>query len=161
MKECDGFVVLCPGVGKKLSNGNFRFMADLNDMRTYQLNLSLVEPVAESCGGFRSEGACLLTTCIDVTLAGDEFIKGLTRKINRLLDEQLFVRKHHQEFITLTPREKEVLCLLGRGLNNPQIATQLCISRKTVEQHRKNINQKLQITTFFDLVKYIQAFDLT
>jgi len=54
----------------------------------------------------------------------------------------------------LTLRECEVLRLIASGLTNKQIADKLFISVKTVETHRKNIMQKLDVHTIADLVKY-------
>ena len=46
----------------------------------------------------------------------------------------------------LTEREVEVLVLLTRGYNTPQIARTLHISRKTVEHHLSHIYQKIGVT---------------
>lgn len=43
----------------------------------------------------------------------------------------------------LTPREEEVLRLIGQGLNNGQIAAHLSLSVYTVGTHRRNISAKL------------------
>ena len=45
----------------------------------------------------------------------------------------------------LTPRGKEILPLLTRGLSNQEIADQLVISRATVKTHVSNILQKLEV----------------
>lgn len=55
---------------------------------------------------------------------------------------------------TLTNREQEVLRLIARGLNNQQIADKLFISPRTVDTHRTNIMQKLNIHDAANLVKY-------
>jgi len=54
----------------------------------------------------------------------------------------------------LTLRECEVLRLISSGLTNKQIAEKLFISVKTVETHRTNIMQKLDVHTIADLVRY-------
>jgi len=43
----------------------------------------------------------------------------------------------------LTPRENEILTLIGRGLSNREIAAKLHLSQRTVETHRKNIAAKI------------------
>jgi DNA-binding NarL/FixJ family response regulator len=44
----------------------------------------------------------------------------------------------------LSDREREILSLIARGHNNPEIATRLFLSAKTVRNYVSNILQKLQ-----------------
>jgi two-component system response regulator NreC len=46
---------------------------------------------------------------------------------------------------TLTQREREVLKLIAEGYRNKKIADDLCISVKTVEKHRANLMEKLNL----------------
>jgi DNA-binding NarL/FixJ family response regulator len=48
---------------------------------------------------------------------------------------------------SLSPREQEVFWLLVRGATNPEIASQLVITEKTVEVHVSRVIQKLGLTT--------------
>lgn len=54
----------------------------------------------------------------------------------------------------LTPREVEVLRLIAAGLTNPKIAARLFLSVKTVNTHRTNIMNKLNIHETAGLVRY-------
>ena len=54
----------------------------------------------------------------------------------------------------LTAREREVLKLIAEGNTNQEIANLLCLSRKTIETHRGNIMEKLDIHKVTDLVRY-------
>jgi len=56
--------------------------------------------------------------------------------------------------IPLTKREKEILFYIADGLNNSQIAEKLFISARTVDTHRTNIMQKLDIHDAGNLVRY-------
>jgi len=60
----------------------------------------------------------------------------------------------HQYASELTAREREVLKLIAEGNTNQDIAGLLCLSRKTVETHRSNIMDKLDLHKVTDLVKY-------
>ena len=54
----------------------------------------------------------------------------------------------------LTDRELEVLMLTGKGFSTKRIAEELHLSTKTVESHRANIKQKLQLTDMTTLVRF-------
>lgn len=54
----------------------------------------------------------------------------------------------------ITQREREVLKLVGEGYHNKEIADYLCISIKTVEKHRANIMEKLDLHTASALTAY-------
>ncbi|MCX5591681.1 response regulator transcription factor [Alcaligenes endophyticus] len=63
-------------------------------------------------------------------------------------------QKDQQEILArLTAREQQVLERIVAGRLNKQIAGDLNISIKTVEAHRANIMEKLEVTTVADLMK--------
>lgn len=53
--------------------------------------------------------------------------------------------KPHTSWETLTHREREILKLIAEGYRNKEIADELCISVKTVEKHRANLMEKLNL----------------
>jgi DNA-binding NarL/FixJ family response regulator len=57
-------------------------------------------------------------------------------------------------FSHLSDREREVLQLVAEGKTSKEIASQLNLSIKTVEAHRLNIMEKLNIHTVAELTKY-------
>jgi len=54
----------------------------------------------------------------------------------------------------LTVREREILTHIAEGKTNREIADALVISPKTVDRHRENIMQKLNMHSRVELVKY-------
>ena len=54
----------------------------------------------------------------------------------------------------LTDREKEVLALIGEGMETLPIAEELHISLATVNRHRENIKAKLKLKNVKELVHY-------
>ena len=61
---------------------------------------------------------------------------------------------------TLTPREREVLPLVARGLLNKQAAAQLGISEVTLQIHRSRIMQKMKANSLADLVRMAAKLDI-
>lgn len=61
---------------------------------------------------------------------------------------------------SLTSREQTVLRLLAGGASNKAMAAQLDISVRTVETHRRNIKQKLNITSTGALIRYALDYGL-
>jgi FixJ family two-component response regulator len=57
------------------------------------------------------------------------------------------------KFVTLTPREREVLPLVASGLQNKQAAARLGISEVTLQIHRSKIMQKMKAASLADLVR--------
>jgi len=55
---------------------------------------------------------------------------------------------------SLTAREREMLQLMAEGMTAKEIASHLYVSVKTVETHRRNIAQKLNINRSAELIKY-------
>jgi two-component system response regulator NreC len=54
----------------------------------------------------------------------------------------------------LSPREQEILSVLGGGLNDEDAAEELRLSRHTVGCHRRNIMSKLGLHRTPDLIRY-------
>lgn len=55
---------------------------------------------------------------------------------------------HHR----LTPRERQIVAMVCRGLKNTQIGTELGVSNATIRLHIGNIHRKLSTTSKVDLV---------
>lgn len=84
--------------------------------------------------------------------------------VSRMFDQanerlqKAHAQKSHQDMLNrLTSREQQVLERIVAGRLNKQIADDLGISIKTVEAHRANIMEKLQVTTVADLMKVALA----
>ncbi len=59
-----------------------------------------------------------------------------------------------QTLSLLTKREKEILQLIAEGNSTKQIASQLSVSAKTIESHRRQVMGKLNIRNVAELTKY-------
>jgi DNA-binding NarL/FixJ family response regulator len=59
-----------------------------------------------------------------------------------------------QPLEVLTPRQREVLQLIAEGFSNKQIAQKLSVGVKTVESHRTELMERLDIHGIAGLVRY-------
>lgn len=57
-------------------------------------------------------------------------------------------------FVVLTDREREVLQLITEGKSTKEIAGEAEVSVKTIETHRRNIMEKLDLHSIAELTKY-------
>lgn len=58
-------------------------------------------------------------------------------------------------FEQLSPREREVLSLMTKGIHNRTIADELGISARTVEVHKARVMEKLGVKNIVDLVRLV------
>jgi DNA-binding CsgD family transcriptional regulator len=72
-------------------------------------------------------------------------------------NEQL---KNQLKLLRLSEREKEILKLILCGYTSKEIASQLNISKLTVDTHRKHIQQKLEVSNVVELLKMAMQLDL-
>lgn len=84
----------------------------------------------------------------------------MQKKVEKILEENLFIKKNLPKLNSLTDREKEIIKLIFKGHNSNQIAEKLFISPHTVRTHRKNIWAKLEINSYTQLLKFAGQFDL-
>lgn len=86
-----------------------------------------------------------------------EIVARMFEQANQRLTQAKAQREHEAMLGRLTAREQQVLERIVAGRLNKQIADDLGISIKTVEAHRANIMEKLQVTTVADLMKVALA----
>jgi DNA-binding NarL/FixJ family response regulator len=109
-----------------------------------------------------ADGYCLkdagrneLIVAVDSVLQGKRYISPSIS--DNVLEGYLSGRKKLKSktsWDTITPREREVLKLLGEGYQNKEISDMLHISVKTVEKHRANIMNKLDLHNAAALTAY-------
>lgn len=92
-----------------------------------------------------------LLEAIDKVIDGKIFLSKAANE--KVLEQFSSVSNALNELPALTRREKELLSLLEEGLNGPQIAEKLFLSHYTVETHRKNLMQKLNVNSTQQLLK--------
>jgi RNA polymerase sigma factor (sigma-70 family) len=96
-----------------------------------------------------------LLNAVKVVLSGGRYLcPGISEKIIEGYLEGRKTVKHHSAYETLTSREREILKLIGEGNKNKEIAEHLCISVKTVEKHRSNLMEKLNLHNTSALTAY-------
>jgi FixJ family two-component response regulator len=68
--------------------------------------------------------------------------------------------KLENRYASLTPREREVLPLVVRGLLNKQAAAELGISEVTLQIHRSKVMQKMRAGSIADLVRMAERLNI-
>lgn len=103
-----------------------------------------------------------LMMAIDTVLGGKPYLSpGVSQAvIQGYLEGKRDVRPS-SPWDTLTPRERQVLKLIAEGYKNREIADYLCVSVKTVEKHRANLMEKLDLHSASALTAFAMERGLT
>jgi DNA-binding NarL/FixJ family response regulator len=95
-------------------------------------------------------------------LVSPEVAAAMISRIAELAEPYSTIEPGRDEVTELTPREREVLDLIGEGLSNQEIAVRLVIEVGTVKNHVHNILRKLDMSSRQDAAMYwgaIQGFE--
>jgi DNA-binding NarL/FixJ family response regulator len=97
-----------------------------------------------------------LIAAVHTVAAGDALLSpSITRRvIDRMAQQPTPELTDHAGLDELTPREREVLALIARGLSNREIATALVVEESTVRTHVKRILMKLHLRDRVQAVIY-------
>lgn len=126
--------------------GHFQALKGLPDKNNYQWFYSVKK---------RFNDKLILTVTNPVHAFGS-----MHKQIEKILEENLFIRNNLSKLNSLTPREKEIMKLISQGNSTNDIAEKLFISTHTVSTHRKNIWHKLEISSYAELLHFAQQFEL-
>ena len=103
----------------------------------------------------KDSGESDLIEAIRVVTQGKAFF---SPEISRVLAEdyvrEIRARGAHDSYDLLSPREREILQLLLEGRSNKEIAILLHLSLYTIETHRRNLQSKLNLHSFPELILY-------
>jgi DNA-binding NarL/FixJ family response regulator len=99
----------------------------------------------------RSAGDELLEAIATVAKGGVHFEAALASKA---LARQMATSGQDLQPASLSEREKKVLSLLAWGYSNKEIASELCLSVKTVETYKVRISEKLGLRSRTEMVQY-------
>lgn len=93
----------------------------------------------------------IIHAAIEAVVAGNQYIH---EELKEQMVQQLITNKRNDPFApSLTKREREIIALIVQGLSNQEIADRLFLSIRTVENHRFNLIQKLDVKNTAALVK--------
>jgi len=97
-----------------------------------------------------------MLSAIKAVAVGDSYFGG---EVSSLLMSYIEQKERVEEEgehskIPLTPREVEILQHIALEFSNPEIAEKLFISVRTVDTHRRNLLEKLNLKNTAGLVKY-------
>ena len=128
-------------------------------LSTYDDDSHIVNMLEAGARGYLLKNASKdeLMKAIDTILNGESYFSQevSSKLLNKYLKEkQPGAGGDSQEIVPLTKREKEILKMIAEENTNQEIAEKLFISPRTVDTHRRNLLQKLNVKNTAGLVRY-------
>jgi DNA-binding NarL/FixJ family response regulator len=118
-------------------------------LTTYHIDENVYAALRAGASGFLLKDAAPaeIVNAIRAVVAGEAWLDPAVAR--RLIDEFAARPEPHTptpaEMAQLTPREREVLSLMARGLSNSDVALELFISEATVKTHLARVMMKLGV----------------
>ena len=95
---------------------------------------------------------------IEATLKNERFLCGKIASVltsaEEIVSNKSLIKTFSCEGLSVTEREIEIIKYIAEGLSNKQIADKLSLSTHTVNTHRKNIMNKLEVNNTAGIVMY-------
>ena len=118
-------------------------------LTTFDLDEHVFDALAAGASGFllKDVGREQIVNAVRTVAAGEALFAPsvLRRLVSHYVSRPPVSRSQLPGLDELTPREQDILRLVGRGLSNLEIADELIISMPTVKTHLRHILQKLQL----------------
>lgn len=124
----------------------------------------VLEAVRAGADGYvlKDVGPGELREALRTVHAGKEyFTDRVTHQLSVALREELERERKRSRVDSLTPREREVLLRVAKGLTNREVAEEFGISPRTVETHRERVMSKLRIRTVAGLTRFVVENELS
>ena len=116
-------------------------------LTTYETDDYVFEALQAGASGFllKDSGPAELLHAVRVVAAGEALLAPrITRRlIAHVTAGRAAAQSGEDQLVALTPREREVLALVGRGLSNDEIGGELFLSPATARTHVSNAMGKL------------------
>jgi DNA-binding NarL/FixJ family response regulator len=127
-------------------------------LSTYRNERDVLEAFASGAQGYavKTEPPTQVLQAIERVARGERYVSPLLPSgfVTRLGQTSRRGRIPEDVLGELSAREREIFGMVVRGFANRDIARELCISLKTVDAHRRRINEKLSCHSPADLVRF-------
>ena len=115
-----------------------------------------VEAIQAGASGYllKKNNPSELVKAIRIVAGGEAYFS--PKLTHELIKHQRNFSTQQQDtgYVSLSEREREVLLGVAQGLSNRELAGRMSISTSTVQSHRSNILEKLNLRNTVDLVRY-------
>jgi len=150
MPDQDGLDVLRSLAGESLPTRTILLTATIEESE-------MLEAVRLGvCGVLLKEMASAsVAQCVRMVHSGERWLekRSAARMIEKLARREAGAR---EAAAILTPREQEIVVLIGRGLRNKEIAARLSIREQTVKVHLSHVYAKLGVDGRLALLRYAE-----